>query len=342
MKKGFYKYGRYLKFIPVSFLIKLTGQKCIFPFYHVISDEEVIHIKHLYKVRSTKDFIRDLDFLLKEYVPLDPGELIVNHDIGVLQKRPSFVLTFDDGLRQFYEVVAPILKYKGIPAICFLNSAFIDNKDLFFRFKASILFERLNTMRISESLKTDLRSVVTKMGIFFDENYKFLFTVNYINKHCLDKIASTIGVDFQDYLNQYRPFMDKEQIDYLIKQGFFFGSHSIDHPAFFEVDTKMQIFQTEQSTSEISSLFNLDYKIFSFPFTDLGVSKQFFNYIFSKENRIVDFSFGSSGLVDDDFQENIQRIPIEIDDYSAKEIISAEYCYYLIRRIANRNQVKRF
>ena len=65
MNTFFYKISNYLKVVPLNILVKGTGQRNIYPFYHAVSDEELIHIKHLYKVRTVKEFERDLDFLLK-------------------------------------------------------------------------------------------------------------------------------------------------------------------------------------------------------------------------------------------------------------------------------------
>ena len=342
MKNVLYEFAKYFKIVPLKTLINLTGQKSIFPFYHVISDEDVIHIKHLFRVRSIKEFIRDLDYFMQNFNPLDPKELIANINSGIVSKKPSFLLTFDDGLRQFYDIIAPILLQKGIPAICFLNSDFIDNKDLFYRYKTSILIERLITIPISENLRTRIKLFVSKRGIQFDEEFKFLLSIKYSERQWLDELAIILEVDFQEYLRNYKPFMDKEQIKYLVKQGFLFGSHSIDHPLYSDLHQNQQIIQTVQSIIEITSLFDLDYKLFSFPFTDIGVSKQFFDIIYADNQKNVDLTFGSSGLMTDIRAENIQRIPIEIESFSAKEIIYGEYWFRLINMLLNRNIIKRF
>ena len=128
---------------PLSFLLRLTGQKVILPLYHVVSDEPLAHIRHLYPVKSVAAFRADLDYLLKYLEPID---LLVLQDHVSGKKRlekPGFLLTFDDGLREFHDVVAPILQEKGIPAVCFLNNGFLDNDGLFFRYKASLLVEAL-------------------------------------------------------------------------------------------------------------------------------------------------------------------------------------------------------
>ncbi|RYD69268.1 MAG: hypothetical protein EOP53_27470, partial [Sphingobacteriales bacterium] len=86
--------------------------------------------------------------MLKHFKPLRFAE-VQEIAKGSTVKYPSFFLSFDDGLRSFYEVAAPVLQRKGIEAACFVNSSCIDNKALFFRYKASLLIEELSVKNIS-------------------------------------------------------------------------------------------------------------------------------------------------------------------------------------------------
>jgi hypothetical protein len=42
----------------------------LLPFYHLVSDENPSHVRHLYPVRSVRQFRDDLDFFLKNYRPV--------------------------------------------------------------------------------------------------------------------------------------------------------------------------------------------------------------------------------------------------------------------------------
>lgn len=341
MKAIFYNASRYLDIIPLKLLINVSRQKVIFPFYHLVSDAEIIHIKHLYNVRKIKEFERDLDFFLREYNPLDVCELMSSMKMGHKMKKKGFLLSFDDGLREFNDIIAPILLKKGIPAICFLNSAFIDNNDLFYRYKISILIERLSKQQLSDSLKKYIKAWVIEKNMPFDESGKFLLSINYLNRHYLDELANILDFDFQIYLKKYLPYLTSDQVSSLLKQGFSFGAHSVDHPQYSDLSINQQLHQTTQSINEIANKFNLEYKLFSFPFTDYHISNQFFNTIFSKNQNLADLTFGSAGLKKDECKRNIQRIPIEIGSFSAKEIIYGEYIYFLFKSLLYKNVIKR-
>jgi peptidoglycan/xylan/chitin deacetylase (PgdA/CDA1 family) len=341
VKKVLYQSARLLKFIPLKKLVEITGQKAIFPFYHLVSDENIIHVKHLYKIKKIKDFEKDLDFFMRIYRPLDIFEFLNHVKKGSLPKNGGFLLSFDDGLREFHDIIAPILIKKGIPAICFLNSGFIDNKDMFFRYKASILMERLNENTFCENLKKSIRIWAIRKKMHFDKNGKFLLTIDYLNKDLIDELAGILNVDFQEYLKQIQPYLTGVQIDSLIKQGFIFCAHSIDHPQYFSIPLNQQLNQTIQSIKEVTERFNLDYRLFSFPFTDHGISMPFFNAIYDDKQQFVDLTFGCAGLKKDRCNRNIQRIPVEIDNLSAEEVIYGEYIYYLLKSLVHKNIIRR-
>jgi peptidoglycan/xylan/chitin deacetylase (PgdA/CDA1 family) len=336
MNALFYKSAKYLKFIPINFLSKVTSNSVILPFYHTVSDTESTHIKHLYQTKNVKQFEKELDFLLKDFQPID----FPTYSKSILESsslKNRFLLSFDDGLTEFYSVIAPILKRKGIPAINFLNSAFIDNKDLFYRYKVSILIEKLQTTTFSELINKEIKQWFNEQGIFIDSSYKGLLKITYSQKESLDVLAKIISVDFNNYLAQEKPYLTSEEIKELINQGFYFGAHSIDHPSYFSIPIEEQIKQTKESIDFISKNFQLKYNTFSFPFTDYSVSKTFFNEI--KSN--ADITFGCAGLKNDSIKNNKQRIPFEIDGFNGEEILRGEYLYYIFKSFLNKNTIHR-
>ncbi|MDR3061542.1 MAG: polysaccharide deacetylase family protein [Dysgonamonadaceae bacterium] len=119
-------------------LIRYAGADLIFPFYHTVSDEYLPHIHPLYRPKTTKEFYEDLDLLLKYFQPVDI-DTVYSHCSGIKTiVRPSFHLSFDDGLRGIYDIVTPILYKKGIPFTVFVNSDFVDNRNLFFRHREAL------------------------------------------------------------------------------------------------------------------------------------------------------------------------------------------------------------
>jgi peptidoglycan/xylan/chitin deacetylase (PgdA/CDA1 family) len=306
-------------FISLDVLMKLTNQKIIFPFYHAVSDEKIMHLMHLYKVKTVAQFVRDLDLLLKYYIPVSHEDLLDSYRKDSPLQGKSFLLSFDDGLREFHDIIAPVLLKKGIPAVCFLNSAFIDNNALFYRYKASILIELFRAKS-------------------FDIN---LLEIPYSRREMLDEIAASQGYDFSEYLKDKQPYLTGSQVAKLISQGFGFGAHSIDHPEYRFISEDEQIRQTRESILEVCTKFGLNYRLFSFPFTDFGVSAGFFEKIFDPVHPIADITFGGAGLKKDFRTEHLQRIPFEEASLGAGQILTSEYLYYAMKAIAGKNRITR-
>jgi len=126
----------------IRLLTSLTKKKIIVPFYHTVAEQPLPHIKHLYRMKTVEEFQKDLDFLLRYFKPIDVETLYTLHINKTVPEKPVFHLTFDDGMKEIYEIVAPILLEKGIPATFFFNSGFVDNKALFYRHRESLERER--------------------------------------------------------------------------------------------------------------------------------------------------------------------------------------------------------
>jgi peptidoglycan/xylan/chitin deacetylase (PgdA/CDA1 family) len=300
----------------------------VFPFYHLICDEKPVHIHHLYPIRSVAVFRKDLEYLLSRYQPLNLQDVMTFVQQGKTRQKPGFFLTFDDGLREIYEVVRPLLLEYGVPAGFFINPAFVDNQDMFFRFKMSILLERCNSLP-----GTQLKMI---RDIFNDNNTeKAMRKVNYNQRIILDKAAEIMEISFADYLIKYKPYMSWAQISHLQQDGFYIGAHSMDHPLYSDISLAEQISQTQQSLDVVQNQLQLDYRIFAFPFTEYGVSQPFFDSI--KANIL----FGTAGMKNDPQSNVIQRIPMEIKDKSAKSIIRSQSVYYMAKHLFNKNTISR-
>lgn len=314
-------------YIPFSFLKNISDNNIIFPFYHSVSNEYLPHIANLYNVKTTKQFENDLDFFLKNYEAIDIYSISENNNFS----KKKFILSFDDGLSQSINIIAPILLKKGIPAIFFINPYFIDNKELFYKFKISIIIDEISKnkekLKIIENLFSTEKNIVN-----------FLKKLDISDNKILDQIANYININFDDFLKIQKPYLSSNQIHQLQNHGFRIGAHSLNHPDFQRLNIEQQIFQTKESINFIQKNFREKLKLFAFPFSDYGVKKVFFEKIYSQ--NIADFTFATAGLKNDEFSRNFQRIPME-NNYSAKNSLKFELLYFALKKIINKNKIIR-
>lgn len=302
----------------------------VLPFYHMVSDTVPLHIKHLYKPKNIKQFIADLDFLLRNYEPVDTQTLL-NYHTENKTRKPIFHLSFDDGLREMYEIVAPILRKKGVPATFFVNTGFIDNKELFYRFKVSLILEKLSQNPL---LKSNIIQFIKQPDL---DIAAYLLRLPYSKSLELDDIASLIELDFNDYLKQQQPYLSFDEINSLALQGFSIGAHSINHPLYKDLSLTEQFSQTIESVDYVVRSFNQPLRLFSFPFTDDGVSLEFFEKIASS----VDLTFGTAGFKLDKVSFNLQRIPAEKMPANFRNRLLFQYVRYFCQSVIKKNIVIR-
>ena len=296
---------------PLSFLKKGKYIPVLLPFYHMVSDEH-LPFKRNYDYPTISRFKEDLDFLLSNFKAVSLNELLSGKNL-----ENTFHLTFDDGLRSCFEIIAPILKQKGIPATFFVNPAFVDNKDLFHRYKASILHDFFQKKNLQVNLEN-----------------------TYADIDSLNETAAEIGIDWQEYLQKEKPYMNLEHIKSLQDEGFSIGAHSWDHPEFWLLDAEQQLDEIRESMNWITENLSPSIKAFAFPFSDIGVKDDVFQTI--QEEKICAITFGTAGLKREIIPFHFQRVAMDAPAYNkAKKRIKTAYFSYLIKKILNKHVAKR-
>ena len=117
----------------------LAPKGTLLPYHHTVSSRFLPHIGHLYNYKNETQFCDDLDYMLRYYNAVSLDEVVDSISKTGRTPKNAFLLSFDDGYKEIYTTIAPILQKKGIPAVFFLNPSFIDNKSLFYRCKISLM-----------------------------------------------------------------------------------------------------------------------------------------------------------------------------------------------------------
>jgi peptidoglycan/xylan/chitin deacetylase (PgdA/CDA1 family) len=325
-----------VKLLGFDLALRLSGRKLILPFYHSVSNSSLPHISPLYRHKSVSEFEADLDFILKHFKPVSLEEV---HAFSKKEKQfstPSFHLTFDDGLREVYSEVFPILQKKGIPATVFVNPDFVGNKALFFRYKAALLIHKLENSRVDKLpvFPFDL-SINTKQR-WID----WILAACYHHSEQLDQLAILLNIDFAKFLAETKPYLDLVELKTLSQNGIEIGAHSMNHPLYRLISVEEQIKQTTESVAWVKEHFEPKIMAFSFPFTDHGVKNEFFEKLNLSSNK-PDLIFGTAGLNLEKRTNHLHRVAMETELGSGSNILNTALLKNIAKKIARKNLIIR-
>jgi peptidoglycan/xylan/chitin deacetylase (PgdA/CDA1 family) len=315
----------------------LTKTNLIIPYYHLVSDAENLYVKHLYAYKTTAQFEEDIDFLLRHYTPISLQELLARRTSDRPIDSKSFLLTFDDGFREIFDVIMPILWRKGVSATFFVNSGFVDNRDMCYLNKASLIVETLRSTQ--PAVRRRVAEYLNAHGFAGSSSEEAILSIPYARRCLLDGVATLLEVDIPDRLRRDQPYLTSDQIRILIEKGFAIGGHSVDHPLYMQLSLDEQLAETVPSVTELRQTFGLNYGAFAFPHHDNRVSREFFSRLV--ESGLVDISFGTSGLLYDDAPNHLQRFSLENPLAPAERILAFQQLRKLSKMLTGRGTIAR-
>ena len=215
---------------------------------------------------TTSDFETQLKYLLKHYTILSLEELVEN----IYKRKPiskkAVVLTFDDGYKDNYLYVYPILKKYGVPATIFLTTGPIDSGELFWWDK------------ITYVLRHTIREVLTLDGIDsypLKSNNERLRAASTLIKGLaklpepqksllIEKIVNMSGVNIPAGLGK-EINLTWDEVREMSHGGIAIGAHSVTHPLFSILSPEEVKKEIIQSKKDIEGKIDRAVTAFSYP-----------------------------------------------------------------------------
>jgi peptidoglycan/xylan/chitin deacetylase (PgdA/CDA1 family) len=315
-------------------MLRFFTKNSIYLYYHLISNDYVSHVSEIYPFKNIKQFEKDLDVLEKFFKKTKANSLL-KLDVN------KFYITFDDGFKEIYTIVYPLLKKRKIEAIFFINPNFVDNKKGFYKNYISLIISLLKKgtyeKKVYEAIANELE--ITYKGI--NDFYAKLKQMPYNKTTSIYKIFKILNFDIQAYLSNEQPYITKAQIQEMINNGFYFGGHTMNHPPLWELSIENQKEEIINSIEWLKENFNITYSYFAFPFSDEKISKKLIDELFKYDEKIM--IFGGLGLQKEADQNKpiIQRMSIENPKLDVSKSIIQRNIIKSIYSLFNKNTIHR-
>lgn len=223
--------------------------------YHRIGDAAACPFDRGVFCGTQDDFRRHVEFLRRRFDVVGADRLVAMQKSGETPKRPTAVITFDDGYVDNYELVFPVLKETGTTAVFYPPTAYVDSAIIpwwdeiawtlrnatapSLRLAGSEIEHPLNPEVMERSIYRTLQFVKSRVTIPMDEQ------LGEIREACAPK--SSIR-DLNPKL-----FINWDQLKEMSDSGMDVGSHTHSHEILSHLDAETQRREMAESKEILES-----------------------------------------------------------------------------------------
>ena len=261
--------------IPLSLYRKILQRDVIDFFWHIVSDDPMPHVQHLYPVVSIKEFEAALLFLQENYTFINYQQLHSHIFKGTQLPSNAVHISFDDGYTECFQIVRPLLlKYK-IPCTFFLTTDLIDNEILFYRNKQSLCIDRLvrSDFDYHPSIFINLHNQPLATSLTLPKFISWLEDLRLSDEPLIDEVCRTLDVDWQAFLTEKKPYLTTDQIRQMHAEGFTIGAHTLSHRKLVDLSGDEIESEISLSTNVIADMTGQEIVPFSFPHSAWGLDR---------------------------------------------------------------------
>jgi peptidoglycan/xylan/chitin deacetylase (PgdA/CDA1 family) len=283
------------RLIPSWFYPLLVKRKSIDFFYHAVSDEAMEHARHLYPVVPVKQFEGALDYLQDRYQFVPYSNIHANY-MGEAELPPRAThISFDDGFKECFTVVRPLLLERSIPGTFFLSTDWIDNQAMFYRNKISLCVERLIVDPTSLTRLDAVTSGLSTVEAVID----WLKSLRLPDEDIINQACSILDVEWEQFLRENQPYLTIAQIQQMHAEGFTIGAHTKTHRKLMDLSEEEIEEEIVQSCRAIQEITSQEIVPFSFPHSAFGIDRGLLLSI-RVRNPLVGLLFDTKGVRKDE------------------------------------------
>ncbi|WDF59085.1 polysaccharide deacetylase family protein [Flavobacterium sp. KACC 22758] len=222
------------------------------------------------------EFKKQLLLLTNKGEFINPPDLVNNIDKVLPSKNNYFFVTFDDGLKEQFDLSLPILDELEIPAVFFVNTLNFENKKVSIVHKIhllrSIIDPELFLVKINENVKIDFSDVdKNKSHVIYRYDTNLNAELKYILNFKLSFKQQELIVNkmFDNYFDETQVLQDLYMSDQnlqVLGQKKYLGSHTHSHYPLGLTDSETIRFELEHSKKYLEKLTDSKIKMVSYPY----------------------------------------------------------------------------
>lgn len=152
----------------------------------------------------------------------------------------SLVVTVDDGYRNFYDVAYPIFRQYNIPAIVYLTTDFLDQKDWLWVDRVAYGFAVTRKAAVELEIggtrtRFDLPSPASRPAIAQEVMERCKLVPDLERLRVVERLGEALQVEFPQHPTEQFAPLTWDQVREAARNGMEFGAHTLSHPVLSQV-----------------------------------------------------------------------------------------------------------
>jgi len=178
---------------------------------------------------APRTFAAALNFVTRYYTPVSLQDVLADSDGRNLPPR-ALLVTFDDGYASVMESAAPLCAKLGVPAIFFLNAAFLDNYRLAPDNLVCYVANVLGMKTINAAVRVVKGADGPRLQCLGEVFAGFFPTISLAERQVfLDALVRLSGINERQLAEEAGLYVTSRQVCELASFGFEIGNHTYTH-----------------------------------------------------------------------------------------------------------------
>jgi len=244
--------------------------------YHLIAPEPPKHITDILPNKTPLQFEQDLIFLKRHYNVVSYADVLAARSGGSPLPNRAMMISFDDGFRECYDNVRPLLLKHKVPCTFFLITDSVDNRALAYPNRAALCLDAIRS--VDEKVLTGARAALVghkiESGTCREDLLRAIRGLTIRDVAVLDALEAALGIDTTAYLSDRSPYLTLDQIQTMRHDGFAFGAHTKTHPQLWLVDEDRLEAELAESCEAVCTITGEKAVPFAFPYRSNKLSRK--------------------------------------------------------------------
>jgi peptidoglycan/xylan/chitin deacetylase (PgdA/CDA1 family) len=230
----------------------------VLTYHRIVEDERQLLARALWSA-TPGGFREQIRFIAEHCEPIAVDAL----EDRVHARRPSVLITFDDGYRDNVEIALPILREHGVPAVFFVTTGFLDGTATAWWDEIAWIVAHATNNDWSGSASAGAPSSVIDPAQALIRRYQRLRASE--QEPLLEWLAEATGSGRRPRDDGHRDWMSWDDARRLTDAGMTVGAHTVTHPVLASLSREAQRNEIVGSLARIEQELGHRPEVFSYP-----------------------------------------------------------------------------